>query len=255
MTKKKFKQGLFFIPHMHKGKSVSVVFPAFNEQEGIGAAVREFFATGIVDEIVVVDNNSKDNTSNKATEAGARVVLEKRQGYGWASRRALHEAKGDIIIIAEPDGTFAGKDIFKLLAYAQDFDIIFGTRTSKESIWDGANMNLFLRYGNVFVAKLMEYLFNGPCLTDVGCTMKLFRREAIERIKPKFTVGGSHFSPELMILAITSKAKCIEIPLNYRKRVGASKITGDLSKAIRLGFVMIGLILAYRLGFKKAAGK
>jgi hypothetical protein len=107
-------------------------------------------------------------------------------------------------------------------------------------------MGYFLRYGNCAVAKLLEYLHNGPCLTDVGCTYKMLRREALKEIAGRFTVGGSHFSPELMMLCIRSGLLCVEIPVNYRPRVGTSKITGDLWKAFRLGWRMIGLIVSYR---------
>jgi len=229
---------------MWKGKKVSVVFPAYNEESYVAKAVKDFLSTGVVDEVVVIDNNSRDDTAKRAKRAGARVVKENRQGYGWANRRGLKEAKGDLIITAEPDGTFVGRDVFKLLVYSDDFDMVFGTRTSKELIWDGAKMDWFLRIGNVFVAKLLEYVHNGPCLTDVGCTMKLIHRKALNKIKNKFRVGGSYFSPEFMIIAIKSKLKCIEIPVNYGERVGESKITSTTWKSFKLGLVMIWLIMS-----------
>jgi glycosyltransferase involved in cell wall biosynthesis len=231
---------------MWKGKTVSVVFPALDEERGIRKAIEDFFATGIVDEIVVVDNNSTDRTVEEALKTKARVVTEKRQGYGWANRRGLSEAKGFYIITAEPDGTFLGKDIIKLLTYSEDFDVVFGTRTAKELIWRGAKMNWFLRVGNVFIAKFLEYVHNGPCLTDVGCTMKLIKKNALKRIIGKFRVGGSHFSPEFMILAIKNKLKCVEIPVNYKGRIGQSKITSNLWKSFKLGMVMIGLVISYK---------
>lgn len=107
-------------------------------------------------------------------------------------------------------------------------------------------MGFFLRYGNWAVAKLLEYLHNGPCLTDVGCTYKLFRRGALRQIAPLFTVGKSHFSPELMILAIRCGLACVEIPVHYQPRTGTSKITGSFWKAFRLGIRMIVMIIAYR---------
>jgi len=238
---------------MWKKQKVSVIFPAYNEKENIAQAVKEFLATGVVDEVVVVDNNSRDGTGELAKKAGAKVFLETRQGYGWANRRGLAEAKGDLLITAEPDGTFAADDIFKLLAYADEFDVVFGTRTSKGLIWPGAKMNRFLRIGNLAVAKLLEYLHNGPCLTDVGCTMKLLHRDALKKIQTQFTVGGNHFSPELMVLCIKNRLKCVEIPVNYKSRIGHSKITTDNSKAFKLGLKMIWLIISYR--FKKQRRK
>jgi len=237
---------------MWHNKKVSVVFPAYNEEKNIKKAIIDFMSTNVVDEIVVVDNNSNDRTAEEAGKTKARIVKEKRQGYGWANRRGLKEATGYYIITSEPDGTFIGKDVIKLLIYSDDFDAVFGTRTSKESIWSGANMNWFLRLGNVFVAKVLEYMFNGPCLTDVGCTMKLIKRDALKKIQRKFTVGKSHFSPEFMILCIKNKIKTVEIPVNYRGRIGESKITGSFWKAFWLGIVMLFLIFSYKIGLKKS---
>jgi len=236
---------------MWKNKKISVVLPAYNEEENIKVAVQNFFSTKVVDEVIVVDNNSSDNTAKEVRKTRAKLVKETKQGYGNALRRGLKEAKGEIIITCEPDGTFLSSDIFKLLVYGDDFDVVFGTRTSKECIWEGANMNWFLRLGNWFVAKVLEYLFNGPSLTDVGCTYKLIKKKALKKIINRFTVGKSHFSPEFMILCIHNKFKVVEIPVNYGTRIGISKITGSFWKAFKLGFVMLWLILSYRLGLNK----
>lgn len=221
--------------------------PAYNEELSIGTAVREFLAVEEVDEVVVVDNNSTDQTNARARAAGARVITESTQGYGAACRRALAEGTGDLVILVEPDGTFVPDDVAKFLAYAREFDVVFGTRTSKSAVWAGANMWWFLRYGNVAVAKLLEYLHNGPCLTDVGCTFKMLHRDAAQGLARYFTVNGSHFSPELMLVSIRTGLRCIEIPVHYRGRVGTSKITGSAWRAWRLGWRMIAMILAYRL--------
>jgi glycosyltransferase involved in cell wall biosynthesis len=231
---------------VYKQRRISVVMPAYNEAEGIEASVRDFLALPEVDEVVVVDNNSRDGTADLARRAGARVVAETRQGYGYACRAALAAGEGDYIILVEPDRTFLATDIYKFFAYAEEFDVIFGTRTSKTCIWSGSNMGLFLRYGNWAVGKLLEYLHDGPCLTDVGCTYKLLRRESLRKIMDRFTVGASHFSPELMIIAIRSGLVCVEIPVHYRKRVGTSKITGQFWKAFRLGLLMTAMIIRCR---------
>src|SRR5918912_918227 len=232
---------------MGEGRQVSIVFPAYNEEAGIAAAVEDFLACPAVDEVVVVDNNSRDRTAELATAAGARVVREANQGYGWALRRGLREAKGDYIILSEPDGTFIGRDVVKLLAYAADFDLVMGTRTTQELIWREANMGWFLRVGNVAVAKLLQYLFGGPSLSDCGCTMRLIRREAADRIQDQLTVGGSHFLPEMVVLALLDGLHVIEVPVNYRGRLGESKITGSATTALKVGLRMIRLILGYRV--------
>jgi glycosyltransferase involved in cell wall biosynthesis len=231
---------------MYNGKTVSVVMPAYNEEKGIATVVRSFLSLPEVDEVIVANNNSSDKTAELAATAGANVVREERRGYGYACQTALRSAVSDYVIIVESDVTFRAEDVRKFLVYAEDFDVVIGSRTSKSCIWEGSNMGPFLRYGNWAVGKLLEYVHNGPCLTDVGCTYKLFRREALQHLIPMFTVGRSHFSPELMILAIRSHLQCIEIPVHYGPRTGTSKITGTFWKAFRLGLRMITMIVAYR---------
>ena len=229
------------------GKTVTVVFPAYNEAANIARAVRDFLGVPAVDEVLVVDNNSRDGTGDLAREAGARVVLETKQGYGNALQRGLREASGDYIVLAEPDGTFVATDVVKLLAYADELDMVMGTRTTRELIWEQANMGWFLRVGNWAVAKLLQLLFDGPSLSDCGCTLRLIRREAAQQIVGQLTVGGSHFLPEMVILGLKKHVRLIEIPVNYRSRVGESKITGSRVTTLKVGGRMIGLILSYRL--------
>lgn len=232
---------------MWDGRTISVILPAYNEAPGIRRAVEEFSSIEIVDEVVVVDNNSTDGTREEVALSGARLLEERRQGFGYALQRGLREVKGDLLILAEPDGTFMARDVFKLVAYAQDFDLVCGTRTTRELIWQKANMGWFLRFGNVAVAKLLELLHGGPSLSDCGCTFRAIRREALEQIQDQFTVGGSHFLPEMTILALHAGLRVIEIPVNYRSRVGKSKITGSLKGMMATGIRMIWLILRQRL--------
>jgi glycosyltransferase involved in cell wall biosynthesis len=232
---------------MWHGQAVSVVLPAYDEEPAIASAVSDFGGLEAVDEVIVIDNNSRDATAAEARQAGARVLGEPRQGYGFALRRGMAEAVGEYVILAEPDGTFMGKDVLKLLAFADEFDIVLGTRTTRELIWREANMGWFLRVGNWLVAKLLQALFGGPSLSDCGCTLRLIGRRAAERLNPRFTVGGSHFLPEMVCLALLERMRVIEVPVNYRGRVGESKITGSLETAVRVGARMIGLIVRYRL--------
>jgi len=236
---------------MWEGKRVSVVFPAFNEAESIYGAVMDFLSTGLIDEVVVVNNNSVDHTVAEVLRTPARLIHEEEQGYGMALTRGLKEAYGDLIILSEPDRTFQGKDVMKLLAYAGDFDMVCGTRTTKELVWEGANMGWFLRIGNLIVAKLLQVLFNGPSLSDCGCTLRLVHKSAFERFGSHLTVKGSHFLPEMVVLALQKNLRIIEIPVNYFPRTGISKITGSLKGALTTGFNMICLILRYRLRFWK----
>ena len=232
---------------MWKDKKLSVIFPTYNEKDSIRAAVDEFFENGLVDEIVVVNNNAAEGTDDEVRPTQARLVYETRQGYGHAIWKGLEEATGDLLMIAEPDGTFSGHDVIKLLAYSDDVPVVFGTRTQREFVWEGANMGFLLKWGNWGVAKIMEFLYNTTLLTDVGCSMRLLTREAYERIEPQFTIGGSAFGPQIALLVILNDIPFIEIPVNYRKRVGESSVTGNKFKAAWLGTKMIVMILRYRL--------
>ena len=108
-------------------------------------------------------------------------------------------------------------------------------------------MGWFLRVGNWTVAKLVQFLYGGPALTDCGCTMRLTRRSALHRILDDLSVGGSHFLPEMVIAGLKRGLRIIEVPVNYRGRVGDSKITGTLRGTLSTGFRMIGLILRSRV--------
>lgn len=235
---------------MYLGKRVSVIFPVYNEGENVRAAIEEFLRHPAVDEIIAVDNNSTDDSAQEIRRTSARYVSEEKQGYGAALRRGMREATGDLIVTVEPDGTFKADDLDRLLIFSRGYEAVFGTRTSRVPVWAGrdlkANMDFFIRLGNWAVAKLLEYLFNGPSFTDVGCTYKLIHRHAYERIRNSLTVDGNWFSPEFMIRVLQSGIPVVEIPVQYGARIGTSKITGKRNKAISLGLKMVGFILAER---------
>ncbi len=231
---------------MWEGKTVSVVLPAYNEEDNIKKAIEDFAGSRYVDEVIVVDNNSTDLTPDEVKKTRAKLIYEPAQGFGNAVQRGLREARGDYVILAEPDGTFSGKDTLKLLSYSDDFDMILGTRTSKDLVWSGANMGFALKWGNWLVAKMLEFLFNGPSMTDMGCTMRLIKRDLLEKFIYKFTVGGSHFLAEMTVLAILNGGKIVEVPVNYLPRVGKSKITGSKWRTVKVGFNMVRTILKYR---------
>lgn len=223
-----------------------MVLMTYAERDSIREVIDRFFATGLVDEVLVVDNNAQAGTAEEVAKTRARLVHEPRQGYGHATRRGLLEARGELIVLAEPDGTFRPEDILKLLVYSSECDVVFGTRTTRELIWAEANMESFLRWGNWAVAKLIEFLYNTSHLSDVGCTYRLLRGPTARDIAAKMKVGGNHAGVEIMLLAILSGARFVEVPVNYLPRVGASSVTGHPVKAAIVGLRMIGLALAFR---------
>lgn len=237
---------------MWKREKISVILPTYHEKDSIGKVIRELLELGVVDEIVVVDNNAEEGTREEVRKAGppelVKTVFEGRQGYGFSCQRGLSEASGDHLILMEPDGTFLPEDIFKLLAYSE-FDAVFGSRTRIPFIWKGAKMNFFLRTGNWAVAKFIQILFNTPSITDVGCTLRLIKRPLYEEIRDHFTVGGNHFSPEMMILTFLRKEgfRSIEVPVNFLPRVGESQGTPNLWKTTLIAIRMIILAIRYRI--------
>jgi glycosyltransferase involved in cell wall biosynthesis len=218
----------------------------YAERDSIRDVIERFYATGYVDEVVVVDNNAEPGTREEVAQTPARLVTETRQGYGHATRRGLDEAHGDLIVLAEPDGTFLPEDIIKLLVYSKECEVVFGTRTTREMIWAGANMDWFLRLGNWAVAKLMEFLFNTSHISDVGCTYRLLRKDTADFVASSMAVGGHHAGVEIMLLTIVSGRTFVEVPVNYLPRVGRSSVTGDRLLALGVGLRMIGLILSFR---------
>ena len=133
---------------MYQGHSISVVIPAYNEELGIAETIQSF-QKPYIDELIVIDNNSQDRTAEIAKSLGATVIREPQQGYGYAVRRALSKASGEYVILTEADTTFKGFDMPKLLKYAEDYDMVIGTRTTTPYLAPEANMGLFLVAGNI----------------------------------------------------------------------------------------------------------
>lgn len=231
---------------MYKNKKISVILPTYNEKDSIRKVINDFNQLGIVDEIIVINNNAAAGTSEEVAQTKAREVLEPIQGYGAAIKRGFRESTGELVVVCEPDDTFLAADILKFLAYCEDVDIVYGTRTVSHFIWEGANMGVFLKWGNWATAKLMEVIFNTNYLSDVGCTYRLISRKALNLILPFLCVNSNFFGPEMMIRGFQLHLKAIQIPVNYKDRVGVSSVTGDLKKAFFLGLKMIILIIGLR---------
>lgn len=197
---------------MWNGKRVAVIFPTYNEKDSIRESILTYQASGLVDEIIVVNNNAAPGTSEEVAGTGAIEIFETKQGYGNALMCGMDATTADLIILSEPDGTFSGTDVIKLLAFSEDVPVVLGTRTSRQFIWTGANMGWFLRWGNWSVAKFTEVLFNTTILTDMGCTHRLIAREAMRLLRPHLTIGGSHFGPQILLEAIAHGIPFVEIP-------------------------------------------
>jgi glycosyltransferase involved in cell wall biosynthesis len=234
-------------------KKVSLILPTYKESKSIKACIEGFKGLGVIDEIIVINNNAEPGTSEAIIGTGAREVFEtEQQGYGAAISRGISEASGDLVIICEPDGTFAPSDVHKLLAYSPDNNFVVGSRTISQYIWDGANMGIFIKWGNWAVAKIVEVLFNTSYLSDAGCTFRLMDRKAVEMLKQKKLTNDGWYGLAQILEVITAKDfRYTQIPINYLPRVGVSAYTGSPVKTLKIGTMMILLILKYRFMPKK----
>jgi dolichol-phosphate mannosyltransferase len=231
---------------MWNGQTLAVILPTYNEAASIRDCILGFEKLGVVDEIVVINNNAHPDTSGAVAGTSAREVFEATQGYGAAIRRGFVETRRfDLVAVCEPDATFDPSDLHKLLPFLSDSDTVFGSRTVTTFIVAGANMDSLLRWGNWGVAKMIEFAFNTVYLSDVGCTFRVLRRHVIDRIEPKFEGNGSSFGLEMMLWVIAEQFPFVQVPVRYLPRVGESSVTGERSKAVKLGFEMI--LLAARI--------
>ena len=233
---------------MWNERTLSVVLPTYNEKESIADAIVAFEKLGIVDDIIVINNNAAEGTSDEVATTSAREVVETTQGYGAAIKRGLREADTDLVCVCEPDGTFDPSDLLKLLPFTSECDFVVGSRTVSNFIWEGANMGWFLRWGNWAVAKTIEVLFNTSYLSDVGCTFRVVSRQRVDLLLPELTLDGSAFGLEMLMAAVRQRARIVQVPVNYRPRVGVSSVTGELGKTVPLGLEMLSMVLKMRVG-------
>lgn len=236
---------------MYNGKTVSVIIPAYNEEGTIAAVVEDFVTEPHVDEVVVVDNNCKDRTAELAEGAGARVVPESEAGYGCALRGGMNAATGDMLVLTEADGSFKARDLEKLLVYLDGAGMVLGTRTTRQLVHQGANMDFILRWGNVVAAKILEllwYIPHEPRLTDVGCTYRALWKEAYEEIRKDLRESGPGFSPEMICECLRRKIRVIEVPISYHARTGGeSSHSGSFWQVCRTALKMFRCIFRKRL--------
>lgn len=225
------KDDLFLARYSYRSKNInsckkSLIIPAYNESQTIGYVIKDF--NKYVDDIIVMDNLSPDGTAEIARKAGARVFSREFKGYGDAIRQGLKEADGDILIIAEADMTFRANDLSKLLEYLKDADAVIGTRTNRSFIHNQANMNFFLRLGNILFGKIISILWwDRQCrLSDVGCTYRALWKSTYNEIKDSLKADGPELSPEMMVEMLNAYLRLVEIPVKYHQRViGESKIS------------------------------
>ena len=204
---------------MYKGLSVSVVIPCFNEEHGIAAVLKGM--PDYVDQVVVIDNNSTDETGRIAQELGAEVIFETRKGYGNAYKAGLPMATGDIVATADGDGTYPTHSIGPIIDHllANNLDFVSASRFPLR------NPDA-MRFRNVLGNKILTWTTRILWLrwiADSQSGMWVFRREVLQRVSPQS--NGMPFSEEIKLLVIDNhRLRFGEYHIDYHERIGETKL-------------------------------
>ena len=232
---------------MWKNKSISVVIPAYNEEQAISYVIKDIMKLKFVDEIIIVNNNSTDNTKKIAKKLNCIVIDEPKQGYGHACITGLKTAKSDLIVLIEADNTFDPNDINRLLQYIDKYDMVLGSRIHKGMYKKNSVMTWYIRLGNYLLGKLVELLWLQKIrINDVGSTFRIIRKSTLDKIKNKFNVGGPDFAPEPTLEALKANLSIKQIPVKYLPRIGQAKLTTSWFDSLKIGIMHFVLIIKRR---------
>jgi len=203
---------------------LSLVMPCLNEEKSIGDCVKKCKAAlkkyKIQGEVVVCDNNSSDRSRDIAAKNGARVVIEKKRGYGNACIKGLKEGRGKYLLKLDADGSYDPDEINKFIKHLREgYDVVMGSRF-KGKILPGAMPWSHQYIGNP-VLTLTANLICGAKISDLCCGMKAFSKEAFKRIK--LTSPGMEFGPETTIKTRQVGATLKEVPITYHPDKRARK--------------------------------
>jgi len=206
--------------------NVSVIIPALNEEEPIPSVVRECIATGVPDEVIVVDNGSTDRTAERAREAGARVVTAPR-GYGRACAAGIRtlSPECDIVVFIDGDGSDCPEFMPQLVdpIAAGKFDFVIGSRIRGQR--EAGSMNLQQVFAGRIAGSILRLLY-GVRYTDM-CPFRAIRREALEKLGMREQTYG--WNLEMQMKVARAALRILEIPVNHRRRAGGeSKVSGTL---------------------------
>jgi len=204
----------------------SIVLPCRNEQAAIAFCIRNINQTmgqaGIKDYEIIVSDSSSDNSPEIAKKLGAKVIKQNKKGYGAAYLEGFKAAKGEYIFCADADGSYDFAEIPRFLHYLKEGnDMVIGNRF-KGTIEKGA-MPFSHRYiGNPLLSKILSLLFSIK-VNDAHCGMRAIKKQALKKLALKTT--GMEFSSEMLIESSRNNLKIKELPINYYKRKGKSKLS------------------------------
>ena len=221
---------------------IDVIIPAYNEEDSITKVIADI-PDSIVREIIVVDNASNDNTKVKAQEAGATVLYQKEPGYGNACLKGIEyltekSDKPDVVVFLDGDYSDYPEQMVDLVQpiLEEDYDLVIGSR-ARGQLEKGA-MQPHQVFGNWLATSLIK-LFYGVAFTDLG-PFRAIKFDELIRIEMVDQNYG--WTVEMQVKAAKMRLKCKEIPVDYRKRIGVSKISGTIKGSFLAGQKIIWTI-------------
>jgi glycosyltransferase involved in cell wall biosynthesis len=223
---------------MRHGKKIGVVIPALDEEQAIARVIADVPAWA--DEIVVVDNGSRDGTARAARTAGARVVAEAERGYGAACQAGIRALQApDIIVFLDGDYSDRPEEMAALIdpIAAGEAEFVVGSRVSG-SCGPGA-LTPQQRFGNWLACRLIRRIWGTAC-SDLG-PFRAIRTDALRALDVRDRAYG--WTVEMQLKAAESGLKYLEVPVSYRARIGVSKISGTLRGSLLAGVTILTVIV------------
>ncbi|CAL2079090.1 glycosyltransferase family 2 protein [Tenacibaculum sp. 190524A05c] len=223
---------------------IKVIIPAYNEEDSIGKVIKDI--PEIVDEIIVVSNNSTDNTELNAKNAGATVLKENRKGYGYACLKGMdyiaeQSEKPNVIVFLDGDYSDYPEQLTEIIApiVNQDIDFVIGSRVQR--LREKGSMTPQQVFGNWLATFLMK-LFFGAKFTDLGPFRAIKYNKLLDLNMEDKTYG---WTVEMQLKAIKRNYSYVEIPVKYRNRIGVSKVSGTVKGTILAGVKILSWIFKY----------
>ncbi|NRS90610.1 glycosyltransferase involved in cell wall biosynthesis [Flavobacterium sp. 7E] len=223
---------------------IKVIIPAYNEEKAIANVIRDI--PNCVSEIIVISNNSTDNTITVAQNAGATVLSENRKGYGYACLKGLEyiskqEIKPDIIVFLDGDYSDYPEELTKLIApiINDNIDFVIGARVAH--LREKNSMTPQQVFGNWLATFLMKILFKAT-FTDLG-PFRAIKYDKLLALNMEDKTYG--WTVEMQLKALKQKMSYVEIPVRYKNRIGVSKISGTVKGTFMAGIKIIGWIFKY----------
>ncbi len=223
---------------------IKVIIPAYNEQDSIANVIKDI--PSVVDEIIVVSNNSTDNTETNAKKAGATVLLENRKGYGYACLKGMdyianQTKKPEIVVFLDGDYSDYPEQLTEVISpiINDDIDFVIGSRIKR--LREQGSMTPQQIFGNWLATFLMK-LFFGAKFTDLG-PFRAIKYKKLLRLNMEDKTYG--WTVEMQLKALKQKLTYVEVPMKYRNRIGVSKVSGTVKGSILAGFKILGWIFKY----------